>query len=41
MLRDIGREVPIGDVISWIFYPSAPLPSGADQAAPAWLARQD
>jgi acylglycerol lipase len=40
MLRDIGREVPIGDVISWIFDPSAPLPSGADRAAAAWLARQ-
>ena len=40
MLRDIGREVPIGDIISWIFDPSAPLPSGADRAAPAWLARQ-
>lgn len=41
MLRDLGREVPIGDVISWIFHPAAPLPSGADRAAPAWLARQD
>jgi len=40
MLRDIGREVPIGDIISWIFHPSAPLPSGADRAAPAWLQRQ-
>jgi len=41
MLRDIGREMPIGDVISWIFHPTAPLPSRADRAAPAWLARQD
>jgi acylglycerol lipase len=41
MLRDIGREVPIGDVISWIFHPSAPLPSGADRAAAAWLARHE
>jgi acylglycerol lipase len=41
MLRDIGREVPIGDVISWIFHPSVPLPSGADRAAQAWLVRQE
>ncbi len=39
MLRDIGRDVQIEDVISWIFHPSAPLPSGADRAAAAWLAR--
>ena len=37
MLRDLGRSVPIDDVLSWIFHPNAPLPSGADRAAEAWL----
>ncbi|HEX5325743.1 MAG TPA: alpha/beta fold hydrolase [Acetobacteraceae bacterium] len=41
MLRDIGRAVPIGDVIAWIFHPAAPLPSGADRAATAWLSRPE
>jgi acylglycerol lipase len=41
MLRDIDREVPIGDIISWIFHPSAPLPSGADRMAAAWLGRHE
>ncbi|HSU04986.1 MAG TPA: alpha/beta fold hydrolase [Acetobacteraceae bacterium] len=40
MLRDIGRAVPIADVIAWIFDHRAPLPSGADNAAEMWLAEQ-
>lgn len=40
MLRDHERGVPIGDIISWLRDPSAPLPSGAEAAAVAWLARQ-
>jgi len=40
LLRDLDRGAPIGDVIGWIRDPSAPLPSGADRAARAWLARR-
>jgi acylglycerol lipase len=40
MLRDLGRGVPIGDIIDWLLVPAAPLPSGAEAAATAWLARQ-
>ncbi len=39
MLRDLGRAVPIDDVIAWIDDPAAPLPSGAVGAADAWLAK--
>jgi alpha-beta hydrolase superfamily lysophospholipase len=38
MLRDLGRARPLGDVTAWLRDPSAPLPSGADRAAAAWLA---
>ena len=38
LLRDRGREAVIGDVIAWMFDPAAPLPSGADRWARAWLA---
>lgn len=41
LLRDRDRAVPIGDVLAWINDPGAPLPSGADKAAEAWLAKQD
>jgi alpha-beta hydrolase superfamily lysophospholipase len=40
MLRDLDRAVPTGDIIAWLRNPSAPLPSGAEAAARAWLARQ-
>ena len=40
MLRDHERGVPIGDIIGWLLDSSAPLPSGAEAAAAAWLARQ-
>ncbi len=41
MLRDLGRAIPIQDVIAWIFDHRTPLPSGADRQAAAWLARQE
>lgn len=40
LLRDLGRAAPIGDTIAWIRDPAAPLPSHADEAARAWLARR-
>ncbi len=41
MLRDKDRAAPIGDILAWIRDPHAPLPSGADAAASAWLAKRD
>lgn len=41
LLRDNERAAPIGDILAWIGNTAAPLPSGADQAAAAWLDRQD
>jgi acylglycerol lipase len=41
LLRDKNRAEPIGDILAWIRYPHAPLPSGADAAAGDWLAKQD
>ena len=41
LLRDKDRAVPIGDILSWIRDPGAPLPSGADKAAAQWLQRQE
>ena len=38
--RDLGRAVPIGDIVDWLMDPTAPLPSGAQAAAATWLARQ-
>jgi alpha-beta hydrolase superfamily lysophospholipase len=40
LLRDRDRAVVINDVIAWIADPAAPPPSGAEQAAKAWLAAQ-
>ena len=40
LMRDKERAVVIADVIAWIEDPEAPLPSGAEQAAAAWLAGQ-
>ena len=37
MLRDLGRQKPIDDILAWMADPDAPLPSGADAAAQAWL----
>jgi len=38
--RDLERAEPIGDIIAWLLDPADPLPSGAQAAAAAWLARQ-
>jgi len=40
LLRDKDRAAPIGDILAWIHDPQAPLPSGAEQAAQAWLAER-
>jgi alpha-beta hydrolase superfamily lysophospholipase len=40
LLRDLGRDVPIADIAAWIAHPDHRLPSGADQAAAAWLNEQ-
>ncbi len=40
LLRDLDRITPVEDLLSWILRPNAPLPSGADRAAAAWLAKQ-
>lgn len=37
LLRDRGRDAVIRDVAAWMADPSAPLPSGADRWARAWL----
>ena len=41
MLRDMRRAAPIGDVLSWLRLPAAPLPSGADARAASWLRRRE
>lgn len=38
LLRDLERGLPTGDIVSWIHDRDAPLPSGAERAAAAWLA---
>lgn len=40
LLRDLGRAAPLRDIDAWVRRPAAPLPSGADEAAAAWLARR-
>ena len=40
LLRDNERVAPIDDIIAWIRDAAAPLPSGADRAAEAWLRKQ-
>ncbi len=35
--RDLARALPIGDIIAWTRDPEAPLPSGADHQADAWI----
>jgi alpha-beta hydrolase superfamily lysophospholipase len=37
LLRDLERAVPIGDIVAWLLEPGAPLPSGAEARAAAWL----
>jgi len=36
--RDLGRAVPIADIVAWIRNPAAPLPSGGEAAAARWVA---
>ena len=36
-MRDLGRGAVIADVIAWMKNPAAPLASGADRAAEAWV----
>ncbi|MQX36113.1 alpha/beta hydrolase [Roseospira navarrensis] len=38
LLRDLGGVAPLEDIAAWIRDPAAPLPSGADDRARAWLA---
>jgi acylglycerol lipase len=40
LLRDLDRITPIEDIMAWIARPGMPLPSGADRAAAAWLAKE-
>ncbi|MFZ4409383.1 MAG: alpha/beta fold hydrolase [Paracraurococcus sp.] len=40
LLRDLQRDVVATDILAWLAMPAAPLPSGADAAAAAWLARE-
>jgi acylglycerol lipase len=37
VLRDLGRQTVIDDVVAWMKDPAAPLPSGADKAAQEWM----
>ncbi|MFZ6762269.1 alpha/beta fold hydrolase [Pseudoroseomonas sp. WGS1072] len=39
LLRDKGRDAVAADVLAWMADPAAPLPSGADRAAEAWMGR--
>ncbi len=41
LLRDLGRSVPIADILAWIANPTAPLPSGAERQAALFLAGQE
>jgi acylglycerol lipase len=36
-MRDLERATIVNDVVAWMNDPSAPLPSGADRAAAAWM----
>ena len=38
LLRDENRVAVAGDILAWLRDPAAPLPSGADGAARAWVA---
>jgi len=35
--RDLGRAVPIGDILAWLRDPAGELPSGGEAAAADWL----
>ena len=38
LLRDLGAETPLADIVHWIGNPDSPLPSGADNGAEPRLA---
>ncbi|HWL80637.1 MAG TPA: alpha/beta fold hydrolase [Roseomonas sp.] len=40
LLRDKNRATVAADVLAWMQDPVAPLPSGADRAAQAWVAQE-
>jgi alpha-beta hydrolase superfamily lysophospholipase len=40
LMRDLDRKIVLSDVVAWVANPLAPLPSGADAAAQAWLTAQ-
>ena len=40
LLRDLNRAVVVADILAWLADPAVPLPSGADAAGEAWLARR-
>jgi alpha-beta hydrolase superfamily lysophospholipase len=40
LLRDLGRAAALADIVAWVRDSAAPLPSGADRAAAAWLSAQ-
>jgi alpha-beta hydrolase superfamily lysophospholipase len=37
LLRDLGGAAVAGDILAWMGNRAAPLPSGADEVAAAWL----
>lgn len=37
LLRDLGRDTPIADIVAWVGGPAHGLPSQADQAASVWI----
>jgi esterase/lipase len=40
LMRDLQRKTVIDDVVAWMKDPAAPLPSGADAAAQAWMTQE-
>ena len=39
LLRDLQAEAVLADIVAWMDDASAPLPSGADERAREWLAK--
>jgi acylglycerol lipase len=39
-MRDLERATIVNDVVAWMNDPAAPLPSGADRVATAWINRE-
>ena len=38
LLRDLGRDLPLADLLAWMHDRTAPLPSGAEESARRWRA---